>query len=175
VSEAQATATDDLLAAGLAVGSIATQSSTTVANGSVVSEVPAAGTAVPALFPVSLIVSSGPPAKACSADASSLVSVSLSAIRYNAAMKLYEQTAAITNTSGSTISGPINLIVENLSSDANVQNASGMTTCNAPGSPYLANSHLLTSGQSLGLTIHFADPTKQPISWTAEVTAEGIP
>jgi hypothetical protein len=175
LSESEATAVANLAASGLSVGTIAAESNSTIASGLVVSEVPAVGTAVPALFPVNLVVSSGPAAKPCSADASSLVTVALSGYKYNASLNLYEPTATITNISASTIKAPINLIVENLSGDAVLQNAVGMTTCNAPGSPYLASDHPLTAGGSVKFPVHFTDPTQQPITWTADVTAQGTP
>jgi serine protease len=61
VGQTQTAATNAITAAGLAVGTITQQSSTTVASGTVISESPAAGTQVASGSSVSLVVSSGPP------------------------------------------------------------------------------------------------------------------
>src|SRR5437660_812305 len=62
VGETQAAATSAISAAGLTVGAVTQQSSTTVASGNVISESPAAGTSVASGAAVSLVVSSGAPA-----------------------------------------------------------------------------------------------------------------
>lgn len=61
LGDTQASASTAISGAGLAVGSVTTQSSTTVANGTVISEIPSAGTIVARKSSVSLVVSSGPP------------------------------------------------------------------------------------------------------------------
>jgi 6-phosphogluconolactonase len=60
VGSSQATATSDITGAGLAVGTVATASSSTVASGNVISESPAAGTSVASGSSVNLTVSTGP-------------------------------------------------------------------------------------------------------------------
>lgn len=59
VGETQAAATTAISGAGLGVGSVTQQSSTTVASGQVVSESPAAGTSVASASTVNLVVSTG--------------------------------------------------------------------------------------------------------------------
>src|SRR5216110_308280 len=61
VGQTQAAATSAITSAGLTAGTVAQQSSTTVASGSVISESPAAGTSVASGAAVSLVVSSGAP------------------------------------------------------------------------------------------------------------------
>src|SRR5690242_5841622 len=61
VGQTQAAATTAITNAGLKLGSVTTRASSTVAAGSVVSQNPAAGTAVPPLSVVDLVVASGPP------------------------------------------------------------------------------------------------------------------
>src|SRR5207237_6859178 len=56
----QAAAASALTGAGLTVGAVTMQSSSTVAAGSVISESPPAGTKVASGSPVNLVVSSGP-------------------------------------------------------------------------------------------------------------------
>src|SRR6266446_9596210 len=60
VGQMQAAATSAIIGAGLTLGAVTLQSSSTVAAGSVISENPAAGTKVASGSAVSLIVSSGP-------------------------------------------------------------------------------------------------------------------
>ncbi len=57
----QAQAEAALIAAGLLVGAVTTATSATIPSGSVISQNPAAGEIVLALFPVDLVISSGPP------------------------------------------------------------------------------------------------------------------
>src|SRR5437667_7250435 len=61
VGQTQAAATSALTSAGLTVGTVTQQSSTTVASGNVISESPAAGTSVASGSAVNLVVSSGAP------------------------------------------------------------------------------------------------------------------
>src|SRR5439155_2784008 len=60
VGQTQAAATSAITGAGLTVGTVTMQSSTTVASGTVISESPTAGTRVASGSAVSLVVSSGP-------------------------------------------------------------------------------------------------------------------
>src|SRR5207302_9802605 len=62
VGQTQAAATSAITTAGLTVGTVTQQSSTTVASGNVIGESPAAGTSVAKGSAVSLVVSSGAPA-----------------------------------------------------------------------------------------------------------------
>lgn len=59
VGQSQSAATSALTGAGLAVGSVSTEASSTVASGNVISQTPAAGATVPPGTTVSLVVSSG--------------------------------------------------------------------------------------------------------------------
>jgi beta-lactam-binding protein with PASTA domain len=62
VGDTQASATSVVTGAGLVVGTVTQQSSSTVASGSVISESPAAGTDVASGSAVALVISSGPAA-----------------------------------------------------------------------------------------------------------------
>ena len=61
VGQTQAAATSAITSAGLTVGAVTQQSSSTVASGNVISESPAAGTSVTSASAVNLVVSSGAP------------------------------------------------------------------------------------------------------------------
>src|SRR5205807_4385242 len=60
VGQTQAAAASAITGAGLTVGAVTHQSSSTVASGSVISQSPAAGTSVASGSAVNLVVSSGP-------------------------------------------------------------------------------------------------------------------
>jgi len=62
VNQTQSAAQSAITSAGLHVGAITPQNSTTVASGTVMSQNPAAGTSVPSGTVVTMIVSAGPPA-----------------------------------------------------------------------------------------------------------------
>jgi hypothetical protein len=164
-----------LVNGGFTVGTISTVPSTTVQAGVVTGQVPAAGTQLVPLYPVNLIVSSGPPPAACAADASALVSVQPSTYKYNPKTKLYDQVVTIANNSSIVIKEPINLVVENLSPDATLSNSDGSTACAAPGSPYVSVLRDLAPGKTVEIHLQFGDSSHQSISWTPEVDAEGTP
>lgn len=94
VGETQAAATAAITTAGLALGTVTTQSSSTVPSGSVISESPAARTQVDAGSAVNLVVSSGPvPLSAANLNLIFLVSGDLA---YQAAGDINPQTANLT-------------------------------------------------------------------------------
>ncbi len=61
VGDSESTAVTDLNAFGVTLGTVTTQTSTTVAAGLVLSQNPSGGVTVPGGWPVDLVVSSGPP------------------------------------------------------------------------------------------------------------------
>src|SRR5207249_5452322 len=73
VGQMQAAAASAITGAGLTVGAVTMQSSSTVASGSVISESPTAGTKVASGSAVSLVVSSGPAQVAVPKDRKSVV------------------------------------------------------------------------------------------------------
>ncbi|MCC8998926.1 MAG: hypothetical protein LM522_05420, partial [Candidatus Contendobacter sp.] len=95
------------------------------------------------------------PPPACAATAP--VSVTRGGVLYNRATKRYEQTLTVTNTSGSAVAGPIDLVLDNLSSNATLANASGTTSCTTPApSPYITvGSGPLNPSASLTVKLSF--------------------
>jgi hypothetical protein len=65
------------------------------------------------------------------------VAVTRSGFSYSPLAKRYAQTLALTNTAGSTITGPIYVILDNLTSSAALYNTGGSTACAAPASASL--------------------------------------
>ncbi len=108
------------------------------------------------------VTSSGP------IDVSSDFSITRSGFRYNFALKEFVQTVTITNTSGSTLSGPLALQLGNLPNYAKLVNLSGTSN----GSPYidfLSSGHSLAAGQSVSLVLYFKDPSFKAITYDTQV------
>ena len=75
----------------------------------------------------------------CAADVSAIVTVTRSGYVLNPVTGRYAQTVMVTNNSASTITGPLSLVLDGLSANATLFNATGTTdTLELPaGSPYL--------------------------------------
>ena len=91
---------------------------------------------------------------------------------FNRAARRFSQTLTITNISGAAITGPIELVLLNLK-NATLVNETGVTQ----GNPYITvvSSGSLGVGQSLTITLIFADPTLATITYTPEFLAGPIP
>ena len=95
VGQTQAAASTAITSAGLVLGTVTTQSSSTVPSGSVISESPIAGTPVNAGSAINLVVSSGPPP--LSAANVNLIFVVSGDLTYQAAGDVNPQTANLTD------------------------------------------------------------------------------
>lgn len=106
----------------------------------------------------------------CVASAIPAVSITRSGFSYSFISKRYAQTLTLTNTSGSPLSGPIYLVLDNLSSNASLYNSGGSTGCAAPlGSPYVSVAGTLNAGASTTLVLQFTDAANSAISYTTRV------
>jgi hypothetical protein len=77
---------------------------------------------------------------------------------------VFVQTITITNTSASALSGPLALVLTNLSSGVTLANASG--TFN--GNPYidvLGSGGTLGVGKSISVVLQFSDPTLKSFTY----------
>lgn len=106
-------------------------------------------------------------------DVSASVQVTRGGFRRNATTGRYTQTVTLTNTGGTTISGPVSLVLDALSSNATLFNATGTTALRAPlGSPYLdLSASSLAPGSAVTLTLEFTNPTNARISYNTRVLA----
>jgi hypothetical protein len=105
-------------------------------------------------------------------DVSGVVGVAKGGIGYNPITGRFAQTVTLTNNSGSTIPGPISLVIDNLTSNATVFGASGNTDFLAPPvSPYVNYSGNLGPGQKVSITLQFTNPSKGYIGYTTRVLA----
>jgi hypothetical protein len=84
---------------------------------------------------------------------------------------LYTQQVTLTNSTGAAIAGPVNLVLDSLSANATLANASGTTANNPPlGSPYLVvpgTGSGMAMGASATVTLQFSNPTNSAIAYTA--------
>jgi len=111
---------------------------------------------------------------ACASNISGQVTVTRGGFLYNRTTGDFLQQVTLKNNGLTAISGPMELVLENLSSDATLADASGSSSCLAPGSPYITavgNGGSLAPGATVAVTLSFADPTKGAITYTAAVAA----
>jgi hypothetical protein len=110
---------------------------------------------------------------ACVADMSGAVSVTRAGFVLNPATGRFAQNVTVTNIAGFPIQGPLSLVLDALSADAILFDASGITDVNAlpVGSPYLNANVSLAPGQSTTFALQFSDATRGPITYTTRVLA----
>lgn len=86
----------------------------------------------------------------------------------------FKQTVTITNTGASAITGPISLVVNNLSANASLFNKTGTTSCaTPPGKPFVDLPGGLAPGSSGMLLLVFDDPSSTPITYSAAPVLAG--
>jgi hypothetical protein len=86
----------------------------------------------------------------------------------------FVQTLTVKNTTGSTVAGPINVVLENLTSTTILTNASGTSGCASPGSYFttaVPAGSSLAPGASASVTLDFRDPSLGSFSYSTVVTA----
>jgi hypothetical protein len=105
-------------------------------------------------------------------DVSAQIAISRSGFRLNRATGRFVQTVVLTNT-GAAISGPVSLVLDNLSANASLFNGSGVTSVFAPiNSPYIdVTAGSLAAGASVSVTLEFTDPTRGAFTYTTRVLA----
>lgn len=111
----------------------------------------------------------------CATDVSNQVRVTRGGFRLNRATGRYVQQVTLTNPSGSGITGPVALALDNLSSNATLFNASGNTDCATPVSPYLVinvgSDNVLSPGEIVTVVLEFSNPSNKGITYTTRVLA----
>jgi len=132
VGQTQAAATSAITSAGLTAGTVAQQSSTTVASGSVISESPAAGTSVASGAAVNLVVSSGAPPPTPVAVPNVVGQTQAAATSAISAAAL--TVGAITQQSSSTVASG-NVISESPAAGASVAKGSAVNLVVSSGAP----------------------------------------
>ncbi len=116
-----------------------------------------------------LLTSSG----ACGQDVSSKVQVTRGGFRLNHATGHFTQTLTVTNTSGSSIIGPISIALDNIPTNATLFGIGGATLCDTPqGSPYMnLSTASLDPGVPAAATVEFMDTANTGITYNVRVLA----
>ncbi|HLX28495.1 MAG TPA: choice-of-anchor Q domain-containing protein [Casimicrobiaceae bacterium] len=110
----------------------------------------------------------------CAADVTNVFAVTPGGLTLNPVTRRYAQTVTLTNNSANTITGPISLVLDNLSSNATLFNLTGATDALEPpaGSPYVnVTGGNLAPGGSVSFALQFTDPTHAAITYTTRVLA----
>jgi len=108
----------------------------------------------------------------CATNVNSALQITRSGFTYNLATQRFVQTVTLKNTSAATISSPISLVLDSLSSDATLYNTTGTTVCSIPaGSPFMNWSSNLAPGASASIVLQFIDPTRAGITYATRVLA----
>jgi Divergent InlB B-repeat domain len=109
----------------------------------------------------------------CAVDVTGYVTVIYGPIVLNPVSRRYAQTVTVTNNSSFTFTGPLSLVLDNLSANATLFNLSGTTDSQDPpaGSPYINSNMNLAPGQMASFSLQFTDPSNTTISYTARVLA----
>src|SRR5262245_22672008 len=109
----------------------------------------------------------------CAAEVTSSIGITYGGVTLNPMTRRYVQSVTLRNNSAATIVGPISLVLDKLSSNVSLYNASGITALVLPaGSPYVnANVVNLAAGQSVVIQLQFTNPGNMVFSYDARVLA----
>jgi hypothetical protein len=108
----------------------------------------------------------------CAVDVTGSLGITYSGVTLNAMTRRYVQTVTLRNNAAATITGPISLVLDKLSPNVALYNASGTTALVLPaGSPYVNASTNLATGQSVALQLQFTNPGNVVFSYDARVLA----
>lgn len=107
----------------------------------------------------------------CVADMTGAVTITRGGFVLNPASGRFAQTVTVTNTASFPLQGPLSLVLDGLSADATLFNASGATdgSESPAGSPYFNSNTTLTPGQSTTFALQFADPTRGTITYNTRL------
>jgi hypothetical protein len=109
---------------------------------------------------------------ACATDVTGSIGLTFGGFTLNPITKRYVQTVTMKNNSTATITGPISLVLDNLSSNATLFNKTGDTVLMLPaGSPYIDSAATLAPGQSTSVTMQFTAPINTAITYDTRVLA----
>jgi hypothetical protein len=108
----------------------------------------------------------------CARDVTGAIFITYGGVTLNPMTKRYVQTLTLRNDSVATIAGPISLVLDKLSPNVTLYNASGTTALVLPaGSPYINATTSLAAGQSVTLQLQFTNPGNIVFSYDARVLA----
>ena len=109
---------------------------------------------------------------ACATDVSQSVHVTRDLIAVNAKKGVYEQIVTVVNTSAKAITGPLSLVLDNLTTGVTLTRSSGRTSLMLPAdSPYVDASKSLAPGRSISFKLQFTNPDGTDLDYDARVLA----
>jgi hypothetical protein len=119
-------------------------------------------------------------ASSCAANVTAQVTVSPSGMRYDRVSGQFVQSVTLTNTSASPVTGPVSLVLNNLSANAQLASPSGFTGCGAQTPAPFTDAGICTGGSmapgsSVSMLLRFNNPTMQGISYAAGVVGGPLP
>jgi hypothetical protein len=111
----------------------------------------------------------------CAANITATIEVSGQGPKVNKKTGRYMQSVTLKN-SGGAVAGPISLVLDNLSANASLFNASGTTACVTPsGRPYVnvdvRNNGVFATRERAVVTLEFTNPSGEAITYTPLVLA----
>lgn len=109
----------------------------------------------------------------CAINVTGSLAVTRGPYVFNLSTGRFVQTVSVTNTSSNAVTGPISLVLDNLSTNAILFNLTAATDAQAApaGSPYVNASATLSPGQTVSFTLQFTDPARTAITYSARVLA----
>ena len=108
----------------------------------------------------------------CATDVTSAIGISYGGVMMNPITRRYVQTVTLKNNSAATITGPISLVLDNLSPNVTLYNASGTTNLVTPaGSPYINANVNLAPGVSVTVQLQFTNPGNIVFDYVPRVLA----
>jgi hypothetical protein len=109
---------------------------------------------------------------ACATDVTTSIAFTYGGITLNPTTRRYVQTVTLKNKTSSAISGPISLVLDNLSAGVTLYGATGTTSLMLPaGRPYMNANVNLAAGQSVSIQLQFANSGNAPFTYQARVLA----
>jgi hypothetical protein len=128
---------------------------------------------VPVVAEESALQFSSAPASVCAKVITASVSIDRHDIVYNPGIQRFMQIVRVTNNSGAALNGPFALVLDGVSTNATLANASGTTSCALPaGRPFIVSDRTsLGPKASVTFQLHFSNPTKAAITYTPVVLA----
>ena len=110
---------------------------------------------------------------ACATNVTSSIGVTYSGVTINPMTRRYVQTVTLKNNSTSSIAGPISLVLDQLTPNVSLYNATGTTTALLPlGSPYVNVTTVnLAAGQSISIQLQFTNPGNVTFTYVPRMLA----
>lgn len=110
----------------------------------------------------------------CAANLTSEVTVTRGPLSYNFLTARFVGSVTVKNTGANAYVGPVSLVLDNLSPNATLANASGTASCNLPSGPYVKVNTGILSGQQVTFTVQFTNSGGQ-ITYSTRVLAGPFP